>query len=188
MRIGWHRIYACPGRFSSTLLSLTPFVAACLAAGGAPDTRGVQRAAHWAWTGRLVVDTDPQVTVVRLRVDSLGDSERHDVVLARFDFDPAAGDGDEYALSLGLDLGRARELAVNTPLPLGVPGGIPAHATVTCLCTPLRPDSVRGVLVLRQRGLRQLTMRVDARLHFTAWGDSTRRAVYELRQALYGVH
>ena len=77
---------------------------------------------------------------------------------------------------------------MSTPIPLGVSGGLPAHGTVACLCAPLRPDSVRGWLVIRQRGQRQLVMRVDAVLHFTQWGDSTQHAKYELRQPMFGVH
>jgi hypothetical protein len=98
------------------------------------------------------------------------------------------GLGDEHALTLGLDLGRARELPVGRPLALGVPGGLPAYGTVTCLCTPLRPDSVRGTLVIQQRGLRQLVMRIDAVFHFTQWNDTTQHAAYPLRQLVFGVH
>jgi hypothetical protein len=152
------------------------------------DTQGQQRAAAWAWSGRLVADTDTTLTLVRLRIDSAGTSERHDVLLTRFDFNPMTGLGDEHSLTLGLDLGRARDLPVGTPLRLGVPGGIPALGIVTCLCTPLRPDSVSGWLVIQQRGLRQLVMRIDAMLHFTQWADTTRHAAYPLRQLMFGVH
>jgi len=31
-----------------------------------------------------------------------------DVALARFDFNPAVGEGDEYSLTLALDLGNVR--------------------------------------------------------------------------------
>lgn len=153
------------------------------------DTTGVQQQAAWAWQGRLVADTDAALTMVRLRIDSSDVTERHDVLIARYDFDPVTTSaGDEYALTLGLDLGNARALPLNAPLALGVPDGIPAIGTVHCLCTPLKPDSVRGWLVIRQRGLRQLTMRIDATLHFTAWDDATRRTSYRLRQPLFGVH
>lgn len=152
------------------------------------DTVGEQRAARWEWHGRIVADTDPVLTLVRLRIDTTGDRSRHDLWLARFDFDPSAGTGDEYALTLGLDLGVARELPLNEPLALGPPPAkIPAHATIAHLGTPLRPDSVRGTLMLGQRGLRQLTGRIDATLHFTAWDDSTKHASYALRQKIYGV-
>jgi hypothetical protein len=42
-------------------------------------------------------------------------------------------------------------------------------------------------LLISRRGLRQLTGRIDARLYFTAWHDSTAHAVYELRQKIFGV-
>jgi hypothetical protein len=132
-----------------------------------------------------VVETDSALTITRIRIDSTG-SERHDVILARFDFDPAYGAGDEYSITLGLDLGVARELPLGDALPLGPPGRIPATAIVTCLCRPLRPDSVRGSLTIRQRGLRQITARIDAVLHFTAWHDSSAHVAFALRQPLYG--
>lgn len=150
----------------------------------ADDTVGEQLAARWEWHGRLLVETDSALTHTRIRIDS-GAPERHDVVLARFDFDPAYGAGDEYSLTIGLDLGVARDLPLNAPIALG--GRIPAAATVTCLCRPLRPDSVRGTLTIHQRGMRQLTARIDATLHFTAWQDSSAHVTYVLRQRLYGV-
>lgn len=151
------------------------------------DTQGEQLAARWEWYGRLAVQTDSAFTVTRIRIDS-GLPDRHDVILARYDFDPLYGAGDEYALTLGLDLGVARDLPVGEPLALGPPPArIPAVATVTCLCRPLRPDSVRGALTIHQRGVRQITARIDATLHFTAWHDSTVHVAYPLRQKLYGV-
>ena len=154
------------------------------------DTEGIQLAARWEWAGRLVADTDPVLTIIRLRIDTTGSRERHDVILTRFDFDPAYGDGDEYSLIVGLDLGRAWDLPTGEPLPLGsVPGGraIPVLATVTCLCEPLRADSVRGTFTIEQRGLRQIAARIDARFYFTAWNDSTRHTEYLLRQKVFGV-
>ncbi len=152
------------------------------------DTAGEQRAARWVWHGRVRVETDSVLTLTRIRIDS-GLAERHDVLLARYDFDPALGVGDEHSLTLGLDLGVARELPLDEPLALGPPPArIPAVATVTCLCRPLRPDSVRGTITIHQRGARQLTARIDATLHFTAWDDSAAQVAYPLRQRLYGVH
>jgi hypothetical protein len=151
------------------------------------DTTGEQLAARWEWHGRLVAEADTSLTLTRLRIDS-GLPDRHDVVLARFDFDPAFGIGDEYALTVGLDLGVAHDLPVGQPLELGPPPGrIPAAAVVACLCRPWRPDSVRGTLTIHQRGVRQITARIDATLHFTAWHDSSVRTSYLLRQRLYGV-
>lgn len=148
------------------------------------DTQGVQQAGQWDQHGRVVVQTDPRFTIVRLSVDT-NVAERHDVLLARFDFDPTEGTGDEYALAIALDIGDARRLSANRPYPLG--DSIPAYATVACLCRPLRPDSVRGTYVVETRGARQLAGRIDATLYFTAWDDSAIHAVYRLRQRIHGV-
>jgi len=148
------------------------------------DTQGVQGAGRWEQHGRIVVEPDPRYTLVHLRVDTTV-ADRHDVVLARFDFDPSEGDGDEYALTIALDLVDARRLSANRPYPLG--DSLKAHATVSCLCRPLRPDSVRGTYTMQTRGLRQIAGRIDATLYFTAWDDSTRHAVYRLRQRIHGV-
>ncbi len=64
------------------------------------------------------------------------------------------------------------------------PGQIAAHATVACLCRPLRPDSVGGTYLLATRGLRQLTGRVDATLYFTEWNDTARHVTYSLHQRI----
>ena len=184
----WHRFYAAPRRFSSTLLFSTVFLASCELLPQKGDTEGEQRSAAWEWSGRVVVDTDPFLTIVRLRIDTAGETGRHDVILARFDFDPAYGEDDEYSLTVGLDLGSAKELALDTPLPLGPqPAAIPAYATVTCLCRPLRPDSARGTFSILQRGLRQITARMDATFYFTAWDDASYHVAYPLRQKLFGV-
>jgi len=152
------------------------------------DTEGVQRAARWEWQGRLIVEDDSTLTLTRMRIDTTGVTERHDVILTRFDFDPAVGPGDEYALTLGLDLGVARDLPINEPIPIGpAPAPIRAFGTVARLGTPLRPDSVRGAYLLEQRGLRTLSGRVHVTLYFTAWDDTTRQVTYELRQKIYGV-
>ncbi len=148
------------------------------------DTQGVQHAGQWDQHGRIVVDTDPRYTLVRLRTDT-SRGERHDVVLARFDFDPSEAVGDEYALTVGLDLGDVRRLSVNYPYSLG--DSVPAYATVTCLCRPLRPDSVRGTYTIQTRGSRQLAGRIDATFYFTAWDDPSRHASYRLRQRIHGV-
>ena len=112
-------------------------------------------------------------------------AERRDVVLARFDFDPSEAAGDEYSLSIVLDLGDARARAANHPYSLG--DSIPAFATVTCLCRPLRADSVRGSYTIQTRGLRQIAGRIDATLYFTAWNDPKTHATYRLRQRIHGV-
>jgi len=154
------------------------------------DTEGDQRAAQWVRSGRLVVDTDPRLTIVRLGIDSLVDTARgHDVLLARFEFDPDhTSAGDEYAIGIGLDLGKTRGMHYGTPVALGgSTAPIPAVATITCLCRPLRFDSVRGTYTLSHRGMAQLTARIDAWLYFTAWDDSSRHATYRLRQRIEGL-
>ena len=149
------------------------------------DTHGVQHGAQWDQHGHLIVERDPRYTIVRLRVDTTGITERHDVLLARFAFDPSEAEGDEYELTVALDLGNVLRLAANHPYPIG--DSIPAYATVTCLCRPLRPDSVRGTYTMQTRGIRQLAGRIDATFYFTAWDDSTKHAVYRLRQRIQGV-
>ena len=148
------------------------------------DTQGVQQAGRWEQHGRISVRPDPRYTLVRLEVDT-NVVERHDVVLARFDFNPSEAEGDEYSLTVALDLGDARRLSANRPYSLG--DSIPAYATVTCLCRPLRPDSVRGSYVMQTRGLRQLAGRIDATLYFTAWDNPQIHATYRLRQRIHGV-
>lgn len=181
--VEWHLLYAVPGRFSSTLcLSTLLFLGSCDLLPRPGDTRGDQQQAAWVSAGRLVVDTDPRLTVVRMRIDSSGTAGRHDVLLARFDFD------ETYSLTIGLDFGDVRRLAAGRPYPLGgAAGGIPAYATVACLCRPLRPDSVRGTYQLERRGIAQVTGRLDATLYFTAWDGSGQHATYRLRQRIEGV-
>ncbi len=156
------------------------------------DTQGVQTAGEWDQHGRIVVQQDPRYTLTHLRVDTTEEgggtgevAERRDVVLARFDFDPSEAAGDEYSLSIALDLGDARARAANHPYSLG--DSIPAFATVTCLCRPLRADSVRGSYTIQTRGLRQIAGRIDATLYFTAWNDPKTHATYRLRQRIHGV-
>lgn len=148
------------------------------------DTQGVQQKGEWDQHGRVVVETDPRYTVVYVHVDTTTVAGA-DVVLAQFDFDPSEGTGDEYSLTIALDIGDARARAANHAYSLG--DSIPAVATVTCLCRPLRPDSVRGTYTIQTRGLRQIAGRIDATLYFTAWNDSTRHALYRLRQRIHGV-
>jgi hypothetical protein len=153
----------------------------------AGDTQGDQRAGRWDWHGRLSVETDDRYTLVRLKVDTTGVTERHDILSARFEFDPGegSGGGDEYALSVALEIGDARGLRANHPYQLGAE--IPAYATVTCLCRPLRPDSVRGTYTMSTRGVRQLAGRIDATLYFTAWDNPDVHATYRLQQRIHGI-
>lgn len=163
-------------------------VGACELLPRSGDTQGDQQAGRWDWYGRLRVETDRRFTLVRLAVDTLpADTSlpRSDVLLARFDFDPSEAAGDEYALTIGLEIGDARRLRQNRAYRLG--HEIPAHGTVTCLCRPLRPDSVGGTYTMHTRGSRQLAGRIDATLYFTAWDDSSVHASYRLRQGIQGV-
>lgn len=166
---------------------MTLFVfAACDPTSRPDDTLGLQSYGRWEWHGRIVAEADPRLTIARLRMDT--SQGGGDVVLARYDFNPAVGEGDEYSLTLALDLGRAHDFVPGRPYAFGAgPGQIAAHATVACLCRPLRPDSVVGTLTIAHRGLAQITGRIDATLYFTAWDDATKHATYRLRQAIYGV-
>ena len=167
------------------ILSAATWAAGCDILPRPGDTQGAQRWGEWDQRGRLVADTDPRFTLIRLRVDTLGIAERHDIVLARFDFDPSDAIGDEYSLTLGLDLGDVRRLSADHPYAVG--DSIRAYGTVTCLCRPLRPDSVRGMYTMQTRGQRQLAGRIDATLYFTAWNDPRVHATYRLRQRIHGV-
>ena len=186
-RLGWYQFYAFPRRFSSTLFLLTILGCDLLPQRG--DTDGEQQQAQWLTSGRLAIDTDPTLTVVRLRAEPLEAARGgHDVLLARFEFNPTPSLGDEYALGVALDLGNVHALKRATVYALGPPPArIPAFATVTCLCRPLKPDSVRGTYTISHRGLAQLIARIDASLFFTAWDDTSRHVSYRLRQRIDGL-
>src|ERR1043166_3135712 len=167
-------------RLSVTLLLV---VAACDSTSRLDDTLGVQSCARWEWRGRITGGQAAQPPPTRPAIDT--GHGGGDVGLARYDFNPAEGEGDEYSLTLALDLGRARDLRQNVPYALGpADARIPAYATVTCFCHPLKPDSVRGTFRLATRGLRQITGRVDATLYFTEWNDPARHATYPLHQRI----
>ena len=140
---------------------------------------------RWDWRGRLRVETDDRYTVVRIKVDTNGVTDRHDILSARFEFDESDAMGDEYALNLALEIGDAPRLSAGRAYRLGT--DIPAFATVTCLCRPLRPDSVRGTYTMSTRGVRQLSGRIDATLYFSAWDDPAVHATYRLQQRIFGV-
>ena len=184
--------YASSVRFHPTTLPptvslLTVFsLLACDQASHAGDTTGLQSYGRWEWHGRVVAEPDSSLTLMRIRIDTARGGG--DVALVRYDFDPSPGAGDEYALTLGLDFGNVRALRPGVPYELGSPPArIPAFATVTCFCRPLRPDSVRGTFTLVTRGMRQLTGHVDAALYFTTWNDSSRHVMYPLHQRLDAV-
>jgi hypothetical protein len=157
----------------------------CGGAPRVPDTRAVQTLGLWEWHGRLVAEPDSHLTLVHLRIDTTPSPGAGDVVVARYEFNPTDATGDEYALTVGLDLGRVRELPLGPSLPLGPPPArIPIVATVACLCRPLKLDSARGALRLETRGMRQLVGRLDAAFYFHEWNDSTRHARYAVHQRL----
>jgi len=166
-------------------LTLMSLATACELLPRPGDTQGDQRQALWTSHGRLVVDTDPKLTIVRIRVDSSG-AGRHDVLLTRFEFgDPSAA---AYDLMLGLDFGDTRRLTTGRAYAVGGPTAqIPAAGTVACLCRPLRPDSVRGKYELERLGIAQITGHIDVTLYFTAWDDPRVHTTYRLKQRIEGV-
>src|SRR3989441_9221488 len=101
-------------------LMLLPLVcSACDGVSGLDDTLGLQSSARWEWHGHLVVEPDSTLTLVRMTIDTAHGG--HDVGLARYDFNPAVGEGDEYSLTLALDLETVRDLRQNVPYVLGPP-------------------------------------------------------------------
>lgn len=178
------------GAFMRSLSVRLLLTSCCVGCGFFPekgDTEGDQQQAQWLTSARLVVDTDPTLTIIRLKGEPL-DSARggQHLILARYDFDPdRTSAGDEYSLRIALDLGNIRSLERGTAYALGPPPArIAAYATVSCLCNPLRPDSVRGTFTIVQHGFAQIVGRIDATLFFTQWNDRTKHATYRLRQRL----
>jgi hypothetical protein len=159
-------------------------VVACVACTGASrhgDTTAVQTLGRWEWHGRLVMTEDSSLTLERLDVDT--SARGGDVVLVRYEFGPAAGLSANYALTLGLGLGTVRALEPGVRYPFGPgAGGIPAYATLACLCPPMRSDSVRGTFLLVTRGLRQLTGRIDAVVYLSEWNAATHHTTYAIHQ------
>ncbi len=183
-----HPFCASTRRFFSTITLLAVFGCGFFPEKG--DTEGDQQQAQWLTAARLVVDTDPTLTIIRLKGEPLDSAHGgHHLLLARYDFNPDQRVlGDEYSLHIALDLGNIRTLERGTAYALGPPPArIPAYATVSCFCSPLRPDSVRGTFTIVQRGLAQIIGRVDAALFFTEWNDSTKHATYRLRQRIDGL-
>ena len=184
-----HPIYAVPRRLSLTLCFLTPCLLTIFGCELLPrpgDTQGEQHQAFWTSSGKLVVDTDPRLTIVRVRVDT-GLAGRHDVLLSRFEFGDA-GDPSTYELTLALDFGDTRKLSLGKPYTVGGPRAeIPAAGAVACLCRPFRPDSVRGSYELERLGIAQITGHVDVTLFFTAWYNPSVHTTYKLKQRIEGV-
>ena len=183
-----HPIYAALTSCFSTLCFLTPCfltIFSCELLPRPGDTQGEQNGAYWTSSGRLAIDTDPRLTIMRLGVDSV--SGRHDVLLAKFEFGNPA-DASAYELTLGLDFRDTRKLTTGKAYSVGGAGAeIPGAGTVACLCRPLRPDSVRGIYELERLGIAQITGHIDVTLFFTAWDDPKIHAAYRLRQRIEGV-
>src|SRR5256885_17181764 len=100
---------ALPRRLCLTLLPL--FCLACDGVSRSDDTLGLQNVARWEWHGRLVVEADSVLTLVRMAIDTPHGGG--DVALARFDFNPAVAEGDEYSITAALDLEHVRDLRRN---------------------------------------------------------------------------
>src|SRR5438445_610783 len=73
---------ALPRRLCLMLLPL--FCLACDGVSRPDDTLGLQSSARWEWHGRLVVEPDSALTLVRMAIDTAHGG--HDVGLARYDF------------------------------------------------------------------------------------------------------
>ncbi|MGH7753241.1 MAG: hypothetical protein ACREN5_10515 [Gemmatimonadales bacterium] len=145
------------------------------------DTRAQQRYGRWYQAARLTAGADSILTITRISADS----GSRDVLLVRYEFDAAEGLGDEVAITIGIDLGSVRQLKLGRSLPLGgAPGALAGAFAVTCLCEPLRPDSVVGTITVVTRGIRQITGRIDATLHSSEWNAPHRRASQVLHQRL----
>src|SRR5438034_915709 len=161
---------ALPRRLCLMLLPL--FCLACDGVSRPDDTLGLQSSARWEWHGRLVVEPDSALTLVRMAIDTAHGG--HDVGLARYDFNPAVGEGDEYSLTLALDLEKVRDLRQNVPYVLGPPHARTRAGVIrsTLLVNPGdRYDSAR--VAESERALRNLnvfsrvridTTRLDGRL------------------------
>ena len=146
------------------------------------DTEGFQRLGEWWTDARIVVEEDSIITLRRL-VAAPGE---HDVLIATLDFNPSQDLlGDEYSLSLAIDIGPAKALAVETQRALGGPDGLAAALGSRIGLGPiLRPDSVRGEFRLLGQGMMHTIARIDASLYFSHWNDSTKVVVERMRRRL----
>lgn len=144
------------------------------------DTQGVQQRAEW-WS-------DAQLSVVLGSVLGLEHIEvspgAHDVVVGRFDFDPAVrAFGDEFSVSFGIDLGPADSLALRVKHPLGGPDGLGSYLGARISLGPtLVADSMRGTLLILSRGMMQMVGRIDAELFYSSLTDPSRVEVQPFKQ------
>jgi len=102
--------------------------------------KGCSRQDRWSSTVDSV-EPDPRYTVVYLRVDPTSSSATTSCSRGSISIQ-ATPLVMSTPLTPALDLATARRLSAGHHYPLG--DSIPAWATVTCLCRPLRPDSVVG--------------------------------------------
>jgi len=146
------------------------------------DTEGFQRLGEWWTDARIVVEEDSVLTLQRL-VAAPGE---HDVLIAALDFNPSRDVmGDEYSLSIAIDIGPAKTLPIGTQRALGGPDGLRAALGSRIGLGPiLRPDSVRGDFRLLSQGMMHTIARIDASLYFSHWDDSTKVVVEQMRRRL----
>ena len=146
------------------------------------DTEGFQRQGEW-WTGaRIATEVDSVLTLRRVAAAP----GEHDVLVAALDFNPSQDVlGDEYSLSIAIDIGPPKSLPVETPRALGGPDGLAvALGSRIGLGPILRPDSVRGQFRLLGQGMMHTIARIDANLYFSDWDDSTKIVVERMRRRL----
>ncbi|HXQ28166.1 MAG TPA: hypothetical protein VN848_02755 [Gemmatimonadales bacterium] len=154
---------------------------ACAGASRRGDTTAIQTLGRWEWHARLARGEDSSFTIERLSIDTAAAGS--DVALLRYEFHPIGGLGAASAVTLGLDLRALRTLRPGVSYTMGSASAtVPAYATLTCLCPPLRSDSVRGTFLLVTRGMRQLTGRIDAAVYLSEWNASDRHVTYALHQ------
>lgn len=144
------------------------------------DTEGEQRRAEWWTEARIAVEDDAELTVRRVGVAP----GTHDVVVAAFDFNASnAVLGDEFSVSFAIDLGRPGALETDAVHPIGGPGGLEAALGSRIGLGPvLRADSLRGEFMISSRGMMHMYGRIQARLYYSAWDDSSDVVVETMRQ------
>lgn len=144
------------------------------------DTAGEQRRAEWWTDARITVMDDSVLTVRRVGVTP----GTHDVVVGAFDFNTDnAVVGDEFSMSFAIDLGPPDSLETDVIHQIGGPGGLEAALGSRIGLGPvLRPDSMRGELLIFSRGMMQMFGRIRARLYYSSWNDSSNVVVETFRQ------
>jgi len=146
------------------------------------DTEGFQRVGEWWTAARVVEEEDSVLTLQRVTVAP----GQHDVLVAAIDFNPTRDAlGDEYSLSIAIDIGPPGHVPVGQVQTLGGPDGLPAALGSRIGLGPiLRPDSVRGQFRLLSQGMMHTIARIDASLYFSHWDDSTKVVIERMRRRL----